>query len=494
MRSEFIREQKRYTRENLKSIFACSDSDIVRIIKKLKSYGIIKTVKNKDVQLELSDLVDEDIVIIDEDESSSSCLYVFTFVGLIIIEGCVLKCYPKYLLNNEHPTDELKQVIKVLRKYNSKEQIIRMYNDGGKTTTFNRLAAMVELLNDYFENGIYTNSEDIIETNGPGEIQWDKTINCTYPVVSNNCPYYFELQTKRKINDNSNFFKRLHESILTMCSKELEEADLCKLLDIEGVDLSEEVLGDLGEDDYILYKLENELNLQFNTRKQNVLRIIEALLVNKCTLDDFNSFSLFGTNSFNLVWEKVCTEVMNNQLRTPINEIGLDNVIIPSGAKYTVSDELVSIIEKPKWQGYAEDKSEFEKEASNTLKPDLISVYQHGKEYDFLIFDAKYYTVQLELTKDLKGQPGVSDVTKQYLYQLAYKEFVNANRFSKVKNCFLLPTEENGKDGVIKKGSVKMDMLAALNLEHIQVRQLSAKRMFAYYLASQQFDVEKLEL
>jgi hypothetical protein len=279
-----------------------------------------------------------------------------------------------------------------------------------------------------------------------------------------------------------------------MCSKELEEADLCKLLDIEGVDLSEEVLEDLGEDDYILHKLENELNLQFNTRKQNVLRIIEALVVNKCSLDDFDSFSLFGTNSFNLVWEKVCTEVMNNQLHTPINEIGLDNVIIPSGAKYSVRDELISIIEKPKWKGYAEDKSEFEKEASNTLKPDLISVYQHGKEYDFLIFDAKYYTVQLELTKDLKGQPGVNDVTKQYLYQLAYKEFVNANGFSKVKNCFLLPTEETGKDGVIKKGSVKMDMLSALNLEHIQVRQLSANRMFAYYLSSQKFDVKKLEL
>ena len=246
MRSEFIREQKRYTRENLKSIFACSDTDIIRIIKKLKSYGILKTVKNEAKQLDLSDLADEDIVISDDEDTTSKCLYVFTFVGLIIVEGCVLKCYPKYLFKNGTPTTELKQVLKVLNKYNSKEQIIRMYNDGGKTTTFNRLAAMVELLNDYYENGVYTNTEDIIETNGMGEIHWGRTINSTYPIINNNRPYYVELQTKRRINDNMDFFKRLHECVLTLCSKELMSADLCDLLGIESVDLTEEVHQDFG--------------------------------------------------------------------------------------------------------------------------------------------------------------------------------------------------------------------------------------------------------
>lgn len=494
MRSEFIREQKRYTRENLKSIFACSDTDIVRIIKKLKSYGILKTVKNETEQLELSDLAAEDVVISDEEGVASKCLYVFTFVGLIIVEGCVLKCYPKYLFKNDAPTIELKQVLKVLNKYNSKEQIIRMYNDGGRTTTFNRLAAMVELLKDYYENGVYTNTEDIIETNGMGEIYWEKTINFTYPIINNNRPYYVELQTKRRINDNMDFFKRLHECLLTLCSKELTSADLCDLLGIEGVDLSEEILVDFGEDDYILYKLSNEMSLQFNTRKQNVLKIMEALISNKGSLDDVENFSLFGTNSFHVVWEKVCAEVMNNQLNTRIKDLGIEDVVIPNGVNYSEDDELMAVIEKPKWQGYSEDESEFEKEASKTLIPDLITVHRHGHEIDFLIFDAKYYTVQLEPTKDLRGNPGVSDVTKQYLYQLAYKDFVKVNGFSKVKNCFLMPTEEDGKDGVIKKGSVKMDMLAALNLEHIQVRQLNAARIYDHYLKRIKMNIDSLQL
>lgn len=102
-------------------------------------------------------------------------LYVFTFVGVITIEGRVLKCYPKYLLDTTAPKTELKQVLKVLEKYNSKEQIIRMYNDTSDSSAFNMLAVMLFLLQDYFEYGAYTNTQDIIESNGAGDILWDKT-------------------------------------------------------------------------------------------------------------------------------------------------------------------------------------------------------------------------------------------------------------------------------------------------------------------------------
>lgn len=302
MISKFIRELQRYTRENLIDIFECSDADIVRIIKKLKGYGILKTVKYLEEEKNMSDLVEEDEVVVDEDDSQSKCLYVFAFVGIIIVEGRVLKCYPKYLENNNEPKSELTQIMKVLRKYNSKEQIIRMYNDGGNVTSFNRLAVIVYLLSDYFENGIYTNTQDIIETNGMGEIHWDKTINGTYPIMQDNRPYYVKLQTKRRINDDEDFFKRLHECVLTECTKELKGSDILDILGVEGVELTDEILKDLGDDDYILNRLEKELNVQFNTRKQILLKTIEALILNKSTIDDIDSFSMYGTNSFNLVW------------------------------------------------------------------------------------------------------------------------------------------------------------------------------------------------
>lgn len=499
MISEFIREQKRYTRDELKEKFSsvstvCSDADIVRIIKKLKGYGILKSVKESDEQLNMSDLVEEDVEVVDEDDIQKKFYYVFTFVGIIIVEGRVLKCYPKYLHKNDKPTEELKQILKVLQKYNSKEQIIRMYNDGGRETTFNRLAVMVYLLNDYFENGIYTNTEDIIETNGMGEIHWERTINGTYPIIKNGRPYYVELQTKRRINDDEDFFKRLHEIILTQCTKELKDTDLLELLEIEGVTLTDESLEGLGEEDYILCKLSKELNIQFNTRKQILLKTIEAFIMNKSTLDDVDSFSMYGSNRFNLVWEAVCAEVMNDKLHTQIENLEIDDVIIPEGADYKLTDELIDVIEKPKWCGKTNEGIEFVKEAEKSLTPDLITIHRDGAKCDFIIFDAKYYNIQLEVNLPLGGQPGIGDVTKQYLYQLAYRKFVEANKIDKVRNCFLIPTEDDGIEGVVKKGSVRMNMLGTLGLEQIQIRLLSAKRMYAYYLAKQRFDIASLEL
>lgn len=98
----------------------------------------------------MDELLDEDIEISDVEVGENEYFYVFTFVGVIVVAGRVLKCYPKYLLNITTPTNELKQVIKVLEKYNSTEQIIRMFNDSSESSSFNLLAVMLSLLNDYY--------------------------------------------------------------------------------------------------------------------------------------------------------------------------------------------------------------------------------------------------------------------------------------------------------------------------------------------------------
>ena len=232
MISAFLREQKRYTQQELVKEFCCSEEKTVRILKRLKEYGVLKAVKANDTQKDLTDLLEEDIEIADVEVGENEYLYVFTFVGVITIEGRVLKCYPKYLLHNPSPVADLKQVLKVLERYNSKHQIIRMYNDTSDSSAFNMLAVMLFLLQDYYEYGAYTNVQDIIEPNGAGEILWEKTINETFTLLSNNRPYYPELYTLRRINDEHDYFKRLHECIISRCSKELQDADLLELYDI----------------------------------------------------------------------------------------------------------------------------------------------------------------------------------------------------------------------------------------------------------------------
>lgn len=488
MISKFVHEQKRYTQEKLIDIFECSAEKAVNIIKKLKEYGVLKVVKATNAQKNMSDLIDEDIEVADVEVGESEYLYVFTFVGVITVYGRILKCYPKYITSEVSPKSELNQILKVLEKYNAKEQIIRMYNDSEESSSFNLLAVMIYLIQDYYENGIYINTQEIIEINGSGEILWDKTINETFTLLCNNRPYYTELLTKKRVTDDFDYFKRLHECILSQFTKELKKADLLDLFEIMPVEISDETLDDFGDNEYILYRIQNELNIQFNTRKQLVLKTIYAYVSHHSKLSAIDSFSMFGTNSYNLVWERVCADVMNNQLQ---NTLGSLRLPVALHSNYKESDTLISLIEKPKWIGNKEDGSSFTKEAKDTLTPDLISIHSvNGKCY-FIIFDAKYYNIQLEQNKKLRGQPGIADITKQYLYQLAYKKFIDLHSINDVKNCFLMPTEQ---PDVIDKGYANMEMLNELGLKHIQIRQLPAIKMYEYYLKSKKMNISLLKL
>ena len=148
---------------------------------------------------------------------------------------------------------------------------------------------------------------------------------------------------------------------------------------------------------------------------------------------------------------------------------------------------LIDIIEKPTWKAFDSNK---EHEVKHTLIPDLISIYELDGESCFGIFDAKYYNIVLN-GKSLKNQPGVGDVTKQYLYQLAYNDFIIKHEFKHVKNAFFMPSEEEESRLI---GEAKMDMLYGLSdppLVNISVVKLSARKVFDGYLSNDKFDLSE---
>ena len=454
MISVFLREQKRYSQKELLEIFDCSEEQLDLIISKLKEFGILKIVRKSSPQLNMSDLVDECVEIIPVEAIGKDYYYVFVFVGILIVASRIIKCYPKYLCNVDNPIKELQVVCKVIEKYSSKEQIIYMLNDYTRNSSFNLLALLLFLMHDYFENGIYNNSKNIFEINGSGEVFWDKTINETFSILSNNRPYYIEIQTKKRVNNDFDYFKRLHECILTLISKELMEADLLSLFELTPIELTDECLTEFGDREYILYRLENDGQLDYR-----------------------DGFSFFGTNSFNLVWECVCSEILNNQLDIPLGQLRLP---VTLNKEYNSQTKLINLIEKPFW-------SIIDKEAKDTLTPDLITIFKN----QFYIFDAKYYTPNLKHGESPKGQPGIESISKQYLYQLAYKKFIDAHGFEGVKNCFLLPTEE---DTIIDLGEVSMKMFSNLGLENIRVRCIPASLAYDFYLLGKKLDINMLKL
>jgi len=92
----------------------------------------------------------------------------------------------------------------------------------------------------------------------------------------------------------------------------------------------------------------------------------------------------------------------------------------------------------------------------------------------------------------LLGQPGVESVTKQYLYQLAYKEFLEDHGINYFRNCFLMPTEIDAAP--INKGHVEMRFFEQQGLEKIHIRLLSAKSVFEMYLKGAKMDIGEMRL
>ena len=454
---------------------------------RMKEYGVLKTVKKSKKQQDLSELAEEDILILDEEDNNIDCYYVFVYVGILMVKNRVIKCCPKYFIGNEMENKEewetnLRLILRVLQKYQSKNQEVQLYLDYNEHS-YNQLGAMVFFINDFYNNGIYKNSEEIIEVNGTGEPVWDRIINETYAVIQDDQPIYTELITRRRVDNKDDFIRKLHECLVTECTRKLEKAGLLNLLNIEGAYLVDKTFDDLGDYDYFLYKLERELQVQFNTRKQQLLLAMISFFDQRGIWDTTEKLNLYGTSNFNLIWEEVCASGFDNYLHKKIKDISFP--IIPSSIDPALDDEeLISVIEHPKWYGIDFNGEEFEKEAQSTLRPDLAYIYNNKCRHEFVIFDAKYYCVSLVSDQTLKGQPGVEDITKQYLYQIAFREFMQARGISTVKNAFLIPSYDNQ---IRKFGYASLPFMERLlHLNRIVVISVGANDMYDLYINDNQ--------
>lgn len=484
MAKGFFRELKHYTVYEIAKNLETTIEEAKYLAGILKRYGIIKAVKASKPEYE--NLSNQDVVLTDISESNTDIEYVFDFVGIVMLEEHLFKCYPKYILSTSEPMQQLKKVLKVIRKYNDKEQLVYLYSGEEDNVTFNRLAVSLYLLEDYFLHGMYTNQHEVIETNGDGEILWDRTINETFALLQNNRPYYIELQTRNVIDNEMDYFRRLHGCVLSQCTAELKDSGILELFDIAEAELTNARIEDFGDTDYIKYRLEREIQAQFVTRKQTLLKTIYTYISNeKAEKSDVN-FNLYGTNSFEDIWEKVCAENFDSVLHEKLEKL-------PPGVcdEYTDRrhEELINIIDRPVWY---KNNPVISGGKVKTLKPDLICIYPYGddNQYCFGIYDAKYYCINFEEKKSgykVTGQPGVEDITKQYLYQLAYEDFIEKQGYQYVQNTFLCPQEEACPD----YGYVEMKMLHSIGnktLENIAVSKLCAEEMYDLYLADKKVD------
>lgn len=499
MKPSYFREQKHYSLIDIQRKLCVPEEKCKQLLGILKKYGVVKTVdRNKPEYEDLSDL---DVILSDVSDNSQVA-YKFSFVGVILVENSVFCCYPKYIDNNDYPEQELKTVLDVIRKYDSQEQLIHLYNGSDENKVFNRMAVGLYLLHDYFDNGIYTNQQTIIEINGEGEILWDNTINETFAFIKKNTPYYVELQTVDTLSNELDYFKLLHECILTMCSNELKEAGLLSLFDLAEVELSGQKLEDFGDANYIKHRLEKEIQTQYVTKKQILLKTLYTFISEISSNETSNSFSLYGTNSFNLVWEKACSEIFESvrdtsfkelkkrkiiddrPIKNPNYDLELDN---PGKEYLSDSKQLKDLIEQITWIF-----NEHAVKAAETLEPDIISILDKG----FYILDAKYYIINID-ENGIHQQPGIQDIVKQFAYHRAFCNFINEYKFETVNNAFLVPQTSSNTidDNFHIAGEAKLKLMQYYTLKPlspIQIVELKPSFVYKHYLESKKC-TEKLE-
>ena len=480
MKSVYFREGRHYSFAQLEKAFSCDKEKTRKNIGTLKKYNLLKTVRND--KPEYSDLSDQDIVIGEAPDDSSEFSYIFSFVGVILLDDLVLLCYPKYIDNDEKPFDKLKTVIKVIEKYNQKEQLVHLYNGEEESRQFNRLAISLHILRDYFENGLYSNQEEVVELNGDGEILWDKTINETVAFIKNNTPYYLDLYTHDNTQNDFDFIRRLHSAIVSQCSRDLNHDKLLDLFGLSEAELTDETLEDFGDVDYIKYRLEREIKNQFVTRKQNLLKTLYTYISEESSNQSDASFSLYGTNAFNLVWETTCGEMFENMKSEPLKKLAERKLISlneHSDGKSSISD----YIEIPEWIINGQKVS-----YKGDLIPDIVTFRKEDSGNTAMyILDGKYYLLSVSDGK-LFGNPGIQDVVKQYVYNASLKSFIDTFQIGEIANAFLIPaleseSAENQNYGEVPYWTAQHSPFN--ELPSVQVIKLQAQKVWDFYLGTQ---------
>jgi hypothetical protein len=415
---QFLCEEKNYTKEEISIFFG--DSDKTKLITELKEKKCLDQEKNSD-------------------------RFRFKYVGIIAYEkftNCVFpKYYQKHDLNNNksNKLNEFKQILKVFNKYSYSIRRDNGFDQNTIDLIGSEFILADAIIKDYINSGLYVKVQVEYSLNGEGETNWETTVNRIDPFFTRGLPIYSDVITSNTFIEDDYIITQIHKWAVKYCIKRygiLLEYDLN--FDIESPDN----LSDIGEDNMLITLLKRERNNVFVDRNIRLLNLLLSLLEKKFN-DTQNDLALFGTNSFEHIWQQACALSFNNRL---IKTIKIENVIsnLPYGSEL-FGKTFKDIIPQPKWWS----KELNETKAVSTLIPDIISVIDdfnknplNLNERLFFVLDPKYYNLEFCLGNNneitIKDNPGVGDIIKQILYEHVYQDKLS-EYFNKLYNILLFP-------------------------------------------------------
>lgn len=420
MRKLYVRELKPYSLAKLSDMFGYPTSRTKALVGDLMTRGFVRYRTGAKSDPEEPDT----------ENAAPDELYQFRFVGLVMMGDTLIVAYPKYFRERIPTDDELSLILRMLKR-DAGVAIVASLENGGAASD-DKLPVMLALLDLYGEHGEYSNYIEGLELNGNGGIDWNRTINGHLPILSNGRPIYIEYETRKTLRNESDFIARLHRAVLTECSHMFREAGINKLLSLDEVCLSDEKVEDFGDAETLSWRLERERAMQFVDWKLLTLDLLERYLLTRESEVHNDEVRTLGTTSFYNVWENACKVAFGDTLKKTLGNLGftIEN-------KWDVDKKLAEIIPQPQWERWLGNHFA-KREGTDTLIPDTVTIAESPNgERLFCIYDAKHYVPSAN--GKMKYQPGLESVTKQFLYQSAYRQFIEAHKFDRVVNAFLVP-------------------------------------------------------
>ena len=455
---EFLIELVSYSKRELLKCLEVNNEELEEILKVLDKKKIIKRNNDK---------------------------FQFVYVGIAIVKNKPIFILPKYIniKNKDKQKLHLKKIIELLNEFTLRERLDEnniesiVFNEEKEENEF--LSIIKFILDDYSEYGVYKNEIEAIELNGNGDINWDKTIEQIDPMVFNKQWIYADFITNKSIVDENKFITLIHGTILNECINILKKYHLDLFINCNE-EVVEKTLENLDEEDIEVLEneIDKEITVQFNDRKRRVLYAMKSYLNRRCDIGE-SDLILFGTRNFKWIWEVICGYVFKNEF---VNN--------GKNSKYEVFN-----ITPPKWNINGsnvgnKDTTDLEMK-KNRLTPDILRtiILPEGKK--LLILDAKYYNIRfdLELGKVL-GNPGIEDITKQYLYKVALKTYISKNTIGNdVFNAFLFPTMEPSN----VQGYVKLDFMDEYCSDGIKLVMLNVEEIIDKYCNNVTYEMKDIQ-
>lgn len=486
-RVEFVVELRPYSLVELSGRFGGFGPEFSETFLGLKKMGLVRTVGRGGVNKDFNDLTSGELGPEQTENDGLPSYLVFTFVGLVAVNGYSIVSVPKYISSERDYLGETRLVLRVLAAWHGDSQRIAQQDEEAGVHVSSSLSQMLWLLRDYLARGGYVTSTSVTRLNGDGEINWDRTIATVDPYIGENQPYYLDVYTRQTSADSQNFVRRVYSALLTSVSNSFRDMGLLELFDLPSIHLSDEDVSDFGSRDYVAGRLRAVLGNQFVTRNREIVVDLINYFSSDSEVAALSAYTTFVSTSFHVIWETACSEVFNNDLRKPLEQL---NLPVPLSPAYDSTSTLLSLMERPVWTGH-DSIGSFHKRADAGLIPDFCSVEGQGDDATLVILDAKYYAISLSRGLPLRGQPGVGDVTKQYLYQLALSSFAADHRISNVVNCFVMPTSAQT---VVDVGTTSLAMLENIGLARIQVRLLPTRLVFENFVSNTHCSLSALNL